>query len=244
MGKEVLTRVGCAGWSIPKEYRYAYPPDGSQLQHYAQRFPAVEINITFYRLPRPATFARWAQETPDSFLFAVKLPRQITHQGRLKDLSLLDEFLERVGFLGEKLGPALVQLPPGLAFDPAVAERFFAAIENRFNGYLACEPRHPSWFTEDAKRLMLDFRVALVDADPPPVPGAEKPGGWSGLIYRRLHGSPRQYYSSYPEPYLQALARKLTSAVPQAGTWCIFNNTASGAATRNALDLLSFLSSY
>lgn len=244
MGKEVLIRVGCAGWSIPKDSRDAFPPSGSHLQRYAQRFPAVEINTTFYRLPQPATFTRWAQATPEGFGFAVKLPRQITHQGRLRDLSLLDEFLERASYLGEKLGPFLVQLPPSLAHDPAIVETFFAALRSRFTGSLACEPRHPSWFTQEAKRQLLDFKVALVAADPPPVPGAEMPGGWPGLSYRRLHGSPRRYYSSYPKPYLRALARKLTSSAPQAGTWCIFNNTASGVATRNALDLLSFLSFY
>src|SRR5262245_60578113 len=107
--------VGVAGWSIPKPHAAAFPKTGSHLERYARRFNAVEINSSFYRPHRPATYARWAASVPPDFQFAVKVPREITHRRRLVDVAdLLDQFLDECSELGEKLGPLLVQLPPGL----------------------------------------------------------------------------------------------------------------------------------
>src|SRR5205807_1026156 len=137
-----------------------------------------------------------------------------------------------------KLGPLLVQLPPSLTFSAGVAERFFALLRGRFDGALAQEPRHPTWFEPEAGELVTSYRVARVAADPAVVPAAAEPGGWDGLVYYRLHGSPKIYYSSYPEEYLDALADTLTRELASAPVWCVFDNTARGAASLNALGIL------
>jgi uncharacterized protein YecE (DUF72 family) len=101
---------------------------------------------------------------------------------------------------------------------------------------VVCEPRHPTWFSPGAEALLVKHRVARVAADPPPATGAEQPGGWKDVAYFRLHGSPRKYWSRYADEYVQALAHTLLDAARSAEVWCIFDNTASGAALANALD--------
>jgi uncharacterized protein YecE (DUF72 family) len=233
-------RVGCAGWSIAKQHAGLFPRAASQLERYAQRFNAVEINSSFYRPHLPATYARWAATTLENFSFAVKMPKAITHMRRLVGTAdLLERFLAEAGQLGAKLGPLLVQLPPSLAFDARVAGAFFALLRERFNGLVACEPRHPSWFSTHAEALLNEYRAARVAADPAIVPDAAEPGGWRGLAYYRLHGSPEMYASAYTKAYLDDLAKRIRlSAAP---VWCIFDNTALGAATTNALDLMDRL---
>src|SRR5262245_27120186 len=121
-------RIGCAGWAIPKQHAGSFPSSGSHLERYAQRFTAVEINSSFYRPHRRATYARWAAAVPAGFAFAVKAPKQITHELRLAGTdTALDGFLAQVGGLGDKLGPLLFQLPPSLALDPSTARAFFGA---------------------------------------------------------------------------------------------------------------------
>lgn len=229
-----IVRVGCAGWSLRREHKDLFPEGGTHLERYSRIFPAVEINSSFRQDHLPSTYARWAESVPESFRFSVKVTRRITHHSRLKDPSVLDEFLNRVQHLGEKLGPLLVQLPPSLQYNSAVVETFFSALRERYAGSVVCEPRHASWFKPNAEKTLAHFRVARVAADPATVPGADQPGGWSGLVYYRLHGSPRIYYSSYSEEYLKRLVLKLTSTGNSRSTWCIFDNTAEGAAITNA----------
>ncbi len=237
-----VIRVGCAGWSVSKEHAARFPEEGSHLERYAGRFPAVEINSSFYRPHRPATYTRWAASAPLGFRFAVKVPREITHGHRLADPEeALDRFLGECGALEDALGPLLVQLPPSLAFDGAVAASFFAALRERFAGDVVCEPRHPSWFRPEAQQVLVGHQVARVAADPPAVPSAAQPGGWGGLVYYRLHGAPRVYYSAYSEAYLAALATTLREAARSAPVWCIFDNTAEGAATDDALAVMERL---
>jgi uncharacterized protein YecE (DUF72 family) len=235
-------RVGCAGWSIPKAHADRFPAVGSHLTRHAARLPAVEINSSFYRPHRPATYARWAAGVPDAFRFAVKVPRDITHVRRLKDATEpLARFLAEATTLGPKLGPLLVQLPPSLTFSAGTVGRFFTALRERFAGAVVLEPRHPSWFTAEGERLLESFRVARVAADPAVVPAAGEPGGWEGLAYYRLHGSPKVYYSDYAPAHLDTLAERIRTAASGAEVWCVFDNTAEFAATANALDLLARL---
>ena len=236
-------RIGCAGWSLPRAEAPRFAAAGSHLERYASRFDAVEINSSFHRPHRPATYARWSAGVPAGFRFSVKLPRAITHDLRLQEAGApLAAFLSEVAGLGEKLGCLLVQLPPSLGFDPAmaaVAEGFFAGVRASTavpTAPVACEPRHPSWFTPAADEFLRGLGVARVAADPARVPAAAEPGGWRGLTYYRLHGSPRTYYSEYSEEFLAALAARL-QAESAGPVWCIFDNTALGAATANALDL-------
>ena len=172
------------------------------------------------------------------------MPRAITHERRLHDVTLpLDAFLSEVSALGDRLGCLLVQLPPSLAFGANVAALFLATLRQRFTGAVALEPRHASWFTDEATELLVMHQVARVAADPAPVPSAAEPAGWHDPVYVRLHGSPRMYYSPYDDTYLDTLAIRLLQAARSASVWCIFDNTAEGAATRDALGLLKRLSS-
>jgi uncharacterized protein YecE (DUF72 family) len=230
-------RIGTAAWSIPKEHAAPFPVAGSHLERYGAVLNAVEINSSFYRPHRTVTYERWAASVPDGFRFAVKVPKAITHERRLKDVGdLLNRFLSEVGGLGPKLGPLLVQLPPSLSFQPSISDTFLSGLRSRVAGGIVCEPRHASWFTPEVEALLDGFRIARVAADPAPVPGADEPGGWRGLSYYRLHGSPRIYYSAYSAEYLAATAGALArDAAAGVETWCIFDNTAAFAATGDAL---------
>lgn len=228
------TRIGCAGWSIDRESAPRFPAGDSHLERYAQVLNAAEINSSFYRPHQPQTYARWAASVPAGFRFSVKLPRTITHDARLVGVdALLARFAGETQGLGDKLGCVLVQLPPSLALDRAVAQRFFSALTARFACMLACEARHGSWFGDDATALLRAHGVTRVIADPP----ARQPGPYvatGGAVYARLHGSPRMYYSSYDDAYLDSVAAYIAGK----DAWIIFDNTASGAALPNALSLL------
>ena len=235
--------VGCAGWSIPKNVSDDFPRDGSHLQRYSARLNAVEINSSFYRSHRLATYARWAETVPEDFRFSVKLPRSITHDARLVDSGIaLDGFLNEAGALGQKLGCVLIQLPPSLAFDRGVVRRFLKKLRGRFDGPCVVEPRHATWFEEIPSELLAEFEVARAAADPAVVPAAKVPGGDGRLAYFRLHGSPKVYYSNYEQDRLRAITNELRAAAKTAGdVWCIFDNTALGFAAGNALAIAAAL---
>ena len=233
-------RVGCAGWSIPREAAGAFPGGGSHLARYADVFNAVEINSSFYRPHREQTYARWAASVPAEFRFAVKLPRAITHEARLAAVAAaLQRFAAEVAGLGGKLGCVLVQLPPKFAYDDALAGDFFAQLRRIFGCMVACEARHPSWFDADATRVLAEHAVTRVIADPPAgQTGPHVPT--TAAIYARLHGNPRIYYSSYEPDYLRQLKCDMaTHAAAGRTVWTIFDNTAAGAAIPNALSLLA-----
>ena len=242
MRKPGSIRVGSAGWGIPRQHAAAFPMHGSHLERYGAVLNAAEINSSFHRRHQPATYERWAASVPQDFRFAVKVPKAITHERRLRDVGdLVDDFLSDVTGLGSKLGPVLVQLPPTLIFDDN-ASTFLRALRGRLEEGVVCEPRHPSWFTPEVNSLLEEFRIARVAADPARVPGAGEPGGWRGLSYYRLHGSPRIYYSAYEPDALAAIADHLASdAKAGSGAWCILDNTAGSAAIGDALTMLAFL---
>jgi uncharacterized protein YecE (DUF72 family) len=229
--------VGCAGWNLRKEFADDFPFSGTHLERFARRLNAVEINSSFYRSHRMATYQRWAVSTPPDFRFSVKVPKQITHVSRLIDVGQqIEQLRAETSGLGEKLGAVLVQLPPSLRFDDVIVEPFFNTLKASLNTSIACEPRHPSWFTAEAELLMEECRVERVAADPSIVPEASVPGGCKQNYYYRWHGSPRMYYSAYDEHELADLADRLLGAHKKArNVWCIFDNTAEGAALKNAL---------
>jgi uncharacterized protein YecE (DUF72 family) len=232
--------IGTAGWTLPRQEAAAFPGGGTHLERYARLFPAVEVNSSFHRPHRPATWARWAASVPDGFRFSVKLPKAITHAARLREVEApLDAFLTEIRGLGPKLGCLLVQLPPSFAFDAGATGEFLVALRRRYAGEVACEPRHATWLEPEADRLLREHRVARVAADPARPDGAGEPGGWPRLRYYRLHGSPRMYYSSYDPDFLAGIAGRLAAARDEGATaWCIFDNTAHGAAAGDALRLL------
>ena len=231
--------LGCAGWSLPRDAQPAFSAEGSHLQRYASRLTAAEINSSFHRPHSRATYERWAASVPPPFRFSAKLPRTITHDLRLLAAeTLLDEFLAQVGGLRDRLGCMLVQLPPSLEFQPAIAGGFFDSLLARHAGPVALEPRHASWFTPAVDAWLAQRRVARVLADPVRHDGGRVPGGFADRVYLRLHGSPRMYYSSYGPDTIQSLADRIALALQEGReVWCIFDNTAGSAAAQNAVDL-------
>lgn len=236
--------VGSAGWNIPRAHKDRFPESasGSGLQRYAACLNAAEINSSFYRPHARAIYERWSASVPVGFRFSVKIPKVITHERALtRAREPLTRFLDEVAGLGPCLGPLLLQLPPSHAFDARRVGRFFDLLRSLHEGPVVCEPRHQTWTSDAASRLLLKFRIARVAADPPRAAGLDLPGGWTGIVYYRWHGSPRPYFSPYSTEQLRDLAVKLEHAdgeraQPQ-NSWCIFDNTGSGSAAGNALDL-------
>ena len=189
----------------------------------------------------PTTWAKWAASVPPDFRFAVKVPKTITHLAKLVDSeALATDFVRQVEPLGAKLAVLLVQLPPKLSFDARTADLFFGSLRNLSNADIACEPRNATWFDEEADELMIRHRVSRVAADPSLSHAAATPGGWRGMTYWRLHGSPAMYRSSYEEAALGSYARHIRADIEQKrNVWCIFDNTAASAATGDALSLMA-----
>jgi uncharacterized protein YecE (DUF72 family) len=233
-------RIGTAGWTIPKAHAAHFRDAGSHLERYAQRLNAAEINSSFHKPHRRATYERWAASVPEDFAFAAKLPKAITHAARLANAeAALDAFLEQASGLGDKLHVLLVQLPPSFAFDAPLADGFFAALRERTGKLIACEPRHATWFAPDADALLAAHKVARVAADPAVVPEAAQAGGWRGLTYMRLHGAPVIYRSTYEADAIARHAALIRGS--KAPAWCIYDNTTFAAATANALALAGML---
>lgn len=233
--------IGTAGWSIPRDVAHEFPAQGTSLERYCARLPVAEINSSFHRSHRRSTWERWADSVPADFRFSVKVPKTVTHLAKLRGCeALLDAFLAEVAPLGPKLAVLLVQLPPKLAYDTGLVQTFFEQLQVRTQIPIACEPRHPSWFTNEADQELNVLHVTRVAADPACCDDAAEPGGWRGFAYWRLHGSPVKYRSSYADR-LPALADALSLAAASGDTWCIFDNTASAAAAGDALELMTIL---
>ncbi len=236
--------IGTAGWGIPAAVSDEFPGHGSHLDRYARVFGCAEINSSFKHDHRPSTYARWASATPAGFRFAVKMPHHISHRCRLEGaVEPLEHFLGGVGELGERLGPLLLQLPPSLAFDARIANTFFAVLRRRYEGPVVCEPRHADWFGPRAELVFARHRIGRAAADPAPVGGSERPAGWlgdrvsRGVAYLRLHGTPVVYRSSYSEARIAQWADDVNRWSANRDGWCVFDNTANGAATSNALEM-------
>src|SRR3569833_2234840 len=191
---------------------------------------------------RAATYARWRDSVPAAFRFSAKLPRTITHQHRLRDAeNELLPFLDAVHYLGSKLGCLVVQLPPSLQFVDSIARPFFENLRTLTTADIACEPRHASWFSAEVAAMFGDLSIARVVADPAIVANPS-PLHYERTVYVRLHGSPEIFHSYFSDAYLDGLAMELVQH-QNAGrcVWCIFDNTASGAAIGNALHVLDDL---
>jgi uncharacterized protein YecE (DUF72 family) len=230
-----------AGWSNPPAQRLARAAGRSHLSHYAAHFPCVEINSSFYRPHRRATYERWRDETPAAFRFAVKMPRSVTHESHLKRCRVeVGLFYDAIRGLRPKLAAVLVQLPPRLEFDRRTVRTFFNSVPRLRGTRLVCEPRHPSWFSSAADSTLREMGVSRVAADPVRGTGADGPGGAPRFAYFRWHGSPRLYYSAYSQPQLARFAVAVRAAVATE-TWCIFDNTARHAAWDDALRFMDML---
>jgi len=231
-------RIGTAGWSIPRAAAGRFDSPGTHLQRYSCRLNCAEINSSFYRPHAASTYAKWRDSTPAGFQFAVKIPKTITHELKLRAArEAFDAFLAQTDGLADKRGPLLLQLPPSLAFESRVVTRFFNEVRRVYAGPMVCEPRHATWFAPLVASLLERYAISRVGADPPPVPDASTPAGWARLAYFRLHGSPRTYWSRYDENAIATLAATIGKMSIAGQVWCVFDNTASGAAIENACDL-------
>ncbi|MDQ2735501.1 MAG: DUF72 domain-containing protein [Pseudomonadota bacterium] len=239
-------RIGTAGWVLSREVTANFPGEGRHLQRYARVLDCAEINSSFHRSHRIAVYERWAASTPPAFRFAAKLPRSITHDGKLRrKREPLARFLNEVAGLGERLAVLLVQLPPSLAFEIRQVRVFFRLLRDSFAGAVICEPRHATWFTPAVDRELVALGVGRAATNPARWPDAARPGGWLGpagdgcgaVVYYRWHGEPRMYWSRYEPQWLRAQASNLIGWPREADCWCVFDNTASGAAIVNALQL-------
>ena len=230
--------IGTAGWSVERGIP-GVSEQGTALERYASRFRAVEVNSSFHRRHRPSTWQRWHDSVPADFRFSVKLPKIITHERQLTDVhDELELFFADIQPLAGKLAALLVQLPPKLAFAPDAATSFLAALQARSTVPVFIEPRHPSWAEAAASAILQSLGVKRVYADPQEA-SLRAAALADGAAYLRLHGSPEVYYSAYsPESLTDFAALVNASSGP---TWCIFDNTASGAALRDAIKLLDLL---
>ncbi len=220
---------GTSGFSYPDWKRGFYPRLGHEIAYYARHFHTVEVNQTFHRLPTPQLLASWAKRTPANFTFAVKAWRGITHEGRLRDLEALEDFLQPLRHLGAKCGPILFQLPKSLTVDEALLADFLAALP-RHHRY-AFEMRHESWHTDKVHGLLFDAHAALVHVHCK---------GWTPrtytapFAYLRMNGTKGLYRGTYVDVFLKQLLRSLEHhALEQ--VYVYFNNTKEGlSALQNA----------
>ncbi len=230
--------IGTAGWNISRHNLDFFPlNDLSHLERYSRTFSAVEINTSFYRHHKAATYQRWAQSVPENFRFSVKLTKEFTHQQKLRvELGALQEVLSPILELGVKMGVLLVQLPPQLSFEKNTAEDFFGKIRLLSNVPVACEPRHGSWVSPIAAEIFRKYGISKVNADPEPCLDPENLFEHRFLEYFRLHGSPVTYWSRYPRNYLHKLANEIIAA-KTSKAWVFFDNTAAYYAVPNAWEL-------
>jgi uncharacterized protein YecE (DUF72 family) len=231
--------VGTSGWQYADWRSRLYPqglPQRRWLEFFSERFPCVEVNNTFYMLPKEETFVRWRRESAPGFVFAVKASRFITHIRRLRDAEEpVRRFWSHARRLGSKLGPVLFQLPPNLKAEPERLEAFLRLLPRSMRA--AFEFRHPSWATDEVNSLLDETGAALVLADRPGARVAmEITGGWT---YLRFHQGSRAG-PGYSRSKLRRYADRL-AALDAREAWVFFNNDPGGAAVRDAVTLTELL---
>lgn len=232
--------IGTSGWIYNHWSGLFYPKDCAKakwLEFYAGHFGTVELNASFYRLPKPQTFENWRKRTPDDFLWAVKASRYITHVKRLKEAAEpLERLYHCVEALEKKLGPILFQLPPSLSFNEEVFGQFCQHLKK--DRLSALEVRHPSWEHQKAIDILRDHNIALCVSDTAGrYPYIEE--NTASFVYIRLHGSKQLYASEYSEVELQAYARKIKEWAKD--IFLYFDNDYGGYAIRNAKRLNEIL---
>ncbi len=192
-------RVGTSGWSYKEWKGLFYPADlpaDDMLRHYASRLPTVEINNSFYRIPREKVLLDWAAQVPPTFRFVLKASRRITHINRLADEDgSLGYFLQTVNVLGEQLGPTLFQCPPSLKKDMGRLRDFLARVPRTWRA--ALEFRHASWFEDEVYDALREHDIALVAVD-------EDEGETAPLVATATWGYLRLRRTAYEEKELEA----------------------------------------
>lgn len=235
--------VGTSGWSYKSWKKNFYPkdlPNDRFLEFYSKEFPTAEINNSFYHLPKPETYAKWAALVPKEFVFAVKASRFITHIKRLKEAKeAWGRFLGNTRSLGSHLGPILFQLPESFRCDRERLENFLRIVE-KSGERLVFEFRHESWFTDETYELLKRHNAALCIADSPKYPRMDVLT--ADFVYIRFHGRTKLFTSSYTKAQLVAEAKKIKRYLKEVKeVFVYFNNDAKGAAIRNAGTLRTLL---
>lgn len=232
-------RIGTSGYQYAHWRGRFYPeglPQKKWFRHYAGVFDTVEINNTFYRLPRPATFVEWRRAAPRDFEYAIKFSRYGSHLKRLRDApQTIERYVESAERLGRKLGPTLLQLPPHWRTDAARLDEFLSAAPRRLRW--AVEFRDADWLNEEVFDVLRRHRAALCIHDLIPRHPRELTADWT---YLRYHGE--HYGGSYSSQFLSAEARRIAAWIRDGhAVYAYFNNDREGCAVRNALDLRRYL---
>ncbi len=238
--------IGLSGWSY-KEWKGIFYPDDIKstlwLEYYTKFFNTVEINASFYRMPRAQTVVNWTERVPEGFIFCPKMSRYITHIKRLKDCAEpLEYFFEIFEPMRERMGPVLIQLHPGQKFEYSRTEGFFEILKKQYSKYdFAIEGRHPTWLNDNAFDLMARYDIAwVISQSGVGFPYSEVVTAKN--VYIRFHGPGKLYASNYTNMQLQEWADKCTGWLNKGlVVWAYFNNTAKGHALKNAEQLKEML---
>jgi uncharacterized protein YecE (DUF72 family) len=235
--------AGTSGLVLPVPNKQAFPPEfrnRSRLAYYASLFNSLEVNSSFYRVPMPVTFSKWADEAPPGFRFTVKLWQGITHVTGLRFLPVdVNRFLYAANHLGSKKGCLLIQLPPGLKADRVdqldrLLERICVAdpghaADPQHAWKLAVEFRNRGWYTTEVEKILERYQATKVLQDMP-ASGITELSGNQQFVYLRFHGPNGDYKGGYSDPVLHAWAQKIRAWL-QAGkeVYAYFNNTIGDA---------------
>jgi len=234
----VKNYIGCSGFHYKEWKSDFYPeklPQRKWFEYYSEKFNTLELNVTFYRFPQVSFLQNWYNTSPDDFVFALKVPRLITHYKQFKDTEqLLGDFYKtiREGLL-DKLGPVLFQLPPQAVFTTDRLQLIIQQVDNSFMNVI--EFRHPSWWTKEVFDTLAAFNISFCSISYPGLPDEVIIN--NPLVYYRFHGVPQLYKSEYDKKQLQKVAQTISQSSMAASAFIYFNNTASGAAINNALYL-------
>ncbi|MGX5818254.1 DUF72 domain-containing protein [Chitinophaga lutea] len=238
--------IGTSGWSY-KDWKGLYYPEDLKptewLRYFSKEFKTVEINTSFYHLPKAATVQKWAETVPKNFRFCPKLSRYISHYQKLNHPEeSLRIFFSVFDPVRDQLGPVLVQLPANAPFKPAVAEHFFSVLKKDYGDYVfALEIRHESWLEAQSVELMRHYGISLVIAQSAmPFPYHEIVTAKD--IYLRFHGPGKLYASKYHYQTMRAYARKCLQWLDEGHRiWVYFNNDFYGYAIENARMLEKYI---
>lgn len=241
--------IGTSGWSYKHWIKVFYPENikpAEYLEYYITKFNCVELNASFYYLPKKITVNGWQERTPDDFRFCPKLSRFITHIKRLKNIEeALARFFDIFYEMKKRSGPVLIQLPPGLQFEKSRASDFLCLIKEQYSQYrFAVEARHVSWITDDFFDMLAQNKIAFVIADSGgKYPYCEKVT--ADDVYLRFHGNTSLYASDYTIHELKQYAEKIINWLDDKKTvWVFFNNDYNGFAVKNALQLKEIIFSF